>query len=113
MLFFKRKKKTNIPLPTWEEVVERCYDQGLNVFSDQVIKVIYNPTKSYRVVILKRQDGNYRIAEEKLISCDEYDLSYQSDVWGYWATIDRGISIFDSIDIAEEEAQRLIANFPY
>ena len=113
MLFFRQKKNKQtqkIYIPTWEEVVERCYDQELSFFSDQVIKVLYNSAKSYRVVILMRNDGNYRIIEEELIACDEDDLIYHQDIWGYWSRIDRYVSIFDSLESAEEEALRLIVN---
>ena len=109
-MFFKRKKKTTTILPTWEEVVERCYDQELSSFSDKVIKAIYNSAKSYRVVILMRKDGYYQIIEEELIACDEDDLNFRPDVWGYWFRLERYVSIYDLFKSAEEEALRLIAN---
>ena len=107
-MFFKPKKeKTKIYIPTWDEVVERCYDQGL---SDNMIKVAYHPTKAYRVVIVRRKDGYYQIIEEKLFACDEDELNYHPDLWGYWCRCDCGISIFESIEDAEKEARRININ---
>ncbi len=109
-MFFKRKKeKVKIYVPTLEEVIEHCYDQGFSAFSDKVVKAIYNSTKTHRVVILIRPCGTYRIVEEELIRCDEDDLYCNPDIWGFWNTYDRGTSIFDSVESAEEEAIRLIS----
>ena len=108
-MFFKPKKKqAAIYIPTWEEVIEHCYDQDLTGFSDSVVKVIYNYAKSYRVLILLRRDGYYQIREEKLTACDKDELNFHPDIWGYWMQIERYVSVFDSLDSAVEEALRLI-----
>ena len=107
-MFFKPKQKQSpIYVPTWEEVIERCYDQGLSDYLDPIAKVVYNSARSRRVVILARPHGGYRISEEKLIpSCDD-DLYCYPDVWGFWMQYG-SLSIFDSIESAEKEALHLL-----
>ena len=105
-MFFKpKKRKSKIYIPTWDEVVERCYDQGL---PDNMIKVSYHSTKAYRVVIVRRRDGYYQIEEEKLFSCDADVLNCCPEYWGYWCQINWYNSIYESLEMAEQEALRLI-----
>lgn len=113
-IFKKRTHKRNTKpyIPTWDEVVQKCYDQDLT-YTNPIYKVFYNNTQSYRVIILQRTDNIFTILEEKLIACDEHDLSIDPDIWGYWSDITSFISFFHSNEAAEEEAQRLITNFSY
>ncbi len=53
---FKRKSKVSIPpMPSWETIVEIMYDKHLDVFSDEVVKVIYSKDSSMRFVVLKNK----------------------------------------------------------
>jgi hypothetical protein len=62
---------------------------------------------------LQRTDNIFTILEEKLIACDEHDLSIDPNVWGYWSDVSSFLSFFYSNEAAEEEALRLITNHSF
>lgn len=97
------------PLPSWEEVVEKCYGQEVSLIPNYTVeKVIYTKTKDFRVIIYKKKDMYFTICE-RLYAWDEED-EYEINEYlsgdglpGYWFPIDNGVSVFDSIETAERE----------
>lgn len=102
----KYEKKS---LPPWEEIVEKCYGKEVSDICEYTVeKVIYAKAKDFRAVIYKKKDMYFIICEQ-LYAWDEED-EYEINEYlsgkglpGYWFPIDNGVSVFDSIEMAEKE----------
>lgn len=77
---FHRKEQTNIlsPIPPWSDIVNIMYDKNLDCFTDEFVRVIYNPDQTKRFVILKSENGYYKYVYEELQAFDEEEWMYIS-----------------------------------
>lgn len=92
-----------VTVPTWEEVVEKCYGQEVSLIPNYTVeKVIYTKTKDFRVIIYKKKDMYFTIYE-RLYAWDEDELQYGCNLPGYWCPTGENTSVFDSIKTAERE----------
>ena len=78
MSIFKKnkQKKEAPPIQSWESIVDALYDEGLDAFCNEVIRVIYSKDRSMMYVILK---------DEKNLLTYELEAIYQfdNDEWQY------------------------------
>lgn len=82
---FHKKTKVNVqPMPSWETIVEMMYDKQLDMFSDEIIQVIYSKDRSMRYVVLKNDSGLLHYEFEKIFLLDE-------DEWNYFCSHDRAL----------------------
>ena len=102
---FKRKSKEETPtMPSWETVVEMMYDKHLDVFSDEVVKVIYSKDRSMRYVVLMDEKDFFTYQLEAIYQYDEdewnYICSHDNALPAMWEPF-RGIvgkSVFENMD---------------
>ena len=74
---FKRKSKELIPpSPSWETVVEMMYDKQLNVFSGEVVRVIYSKDRAMRYIVLKCENKVFTYQLEAIHQFDEDEWKY-------------------------------------
>ena len=121
----KRKKQTDGAVPSTDEISEIMYNENLT-FADDVTDVIYCPDKTKRYVVLRHNsDGYYRFRYEEMIVFDEYEQQLAKTntdnmdgvLPGYWAPINRTLSIFgtsreavDSIRFEPEYKQYFVSD---
>lgn len=76
-IFKKNKQKKEVPqIQSWESIVDALYDDGLDAFCNEVIRVIYSKDRSMRYVILKD--------EENLLTYElEAIYQFYNDEWQY------------------------------
>lgn len=106
----QKKQPVNIPLAKipWSEVVDECYDKQLTFMYD-VSNVIYTDNKTERAVILRKPDGLYTVAFERLYPFDDDILEYGIyDLHGFWQNYSGFVSLFDT----EERAANSIMSEP-
>lgn len=65
--------------PDWGTVVEMMYDNGLDAFQDEVIKVVYSKDKSMRYVILKDEHSIFTYQLEAIYQYNDEEWSYLCD----------------------------------
>lgn len=75
-LFQKKKAPQIPPTPSWEAVVEMMHDKYLDVFSDEVVQVIYSKDRSMRYVVLKNEAGLLTYQLEAIYQYDEDEWKY-------------------------------------
>lgn len=81
-LFTARKSSKLSPsaeiqdLPKWEKIVEMMYDAQLDVFDDEVVRVIYSADRTRRYVILKDEKGLYTYQLEAIYQFDKDEWKY-------------------------------------
>ena len=96
MEFQKYIENMTIEEIPWNVIIEECYETQLKFFYD-VEKVIYTNDRTERAVILKKPNGLYTIALQKLYPLTDDDLRYSVfDLPGIWHTYDNSNSVFDT-----------------
>ena len=107
--FKKKTKQTHLEQIPWRDVVDECYDKGLE-FTYPIVKVIYADNKSERAVILNRPDMTYTVVFQKLYPFDEEELKHFSvGLHGYWAPSEQDTgNVFDT----EEHATNSVFSTP-
>ena len=75
-LFRKRVKNHVRPLPSWETIVKMMCDAQLNMFSDEIVRVIYSKDMSMRYVVLRNDRGLLSYQLEKIFPLDEEEWCY-------------------------------------
>lgn len=115
-LFPNKSKPVVPPMPSWETIVEMMYDKHLDVFADEVVRVIYSKDRSMRYVVLKNENGFFTYQLEAIYQYDDdewkYICSHDNALPAMWESF-RGIegkSLFDNI---EELKKELIAEPEY
>ncbi len=115
LLRYSKQKKTDVPpIPSWGEIVDRMYGQGLDAFSDEVYGVIYSCDRAMRYVILKDEKGFYSYCLEAIYQFDEDEWRYvceSKDVPAMWEPHPevKSSSLFDT----KESALREMRAEPY
>ena len=74
---FGKKAKPNIPpTPSRETVVQMMYDQQLDGYVQEVVRVIYSRDQSRRYVVLKDEKGFFTYQLERICFYDSVDWQY-------------------------------------
>lgn len=85
---FSRKRPTIPPLPSKGKIVEMMYNRQLDIYLDEVIRVIYSTDKTKRYVILRDEKGLYTYQLEAIYQFDKeewkYVFSEKSDLPAMW-----------------------------
>ncbi|MDE6475109.1 MAG: hypothetical protein K2L70_08430 [Clostridia bacterium] len=101
------KKQTEIPKPTWEEIVSMMYDEDLCCQEDyEIVQVIYSADKEHRYVISKSDTNRLTYEYQKLQVYDEEEMAYfpSGSLPAYWLPIENVAKpIFDDINILMRE----------
>lgn len=63
-------------MPPWAEIVEMMYDKQLDVFADEVVRVVYSADKTMRYVVLKNERGLFTYRLETICQYDEDEWKY-------------------------------------
>lgn len=104
MIHFLRGRTSKKPLPSREQIVQMCYDKGLERFRDTVVSVYYSKEKDYRGIILKKSESVFYIVYEQLIPYDEVEWNNNSgDFPGCWQPVNDRNSYYDTVERAEKE----------
>lgn len=88
-------------MPSRDETVEAMFDEGLNHFTDEVVRVIYSKDKTARFVLLKKENEVFTYIFQQLHFYDEDEWEYSShDIPACWEKpLDEdGVSFFKSIE---------------
>lgn len=84
-LFTKKQKHCTPTKPTakpkWDAIVEALYDQNLDAFDCEVVRVIYSKDRSVRYVILRDENGRYTYEIEAIYQWydNEWDFLRMDD----------------------------------
>lgn len=74
---FKKENPKEIPaMPSWSEIVEMMYDKCLDVYSREVVRVVYSADKAKRYVVLKDEKGLFTYQPEAIYQFDEDEWKY-------------------------------------
>lgn len=74
---FRKKSRRDVPvMPTWETIVAMMFDQHLDGYADEVVRVIYSKDKSKRYVILKDDNGFFTYQLEAIYQYDPEEWRY-------------------------------------
>lgn len=101
---FRRKSKPDIPpMPSWEEIIEKMYDRGLDSYTDEVVKVLYSKDRSMRYVILKDKRGLLTYQLEAIYQFDMEECEYictHDALPAMWQQFNENVSIsyFENMD---------------
>lgn len=75
-LFGKKTQKFIPPMPSWDTIVEVMYDKQLDVFPDEVVKVVYSKDQTMRYVVLKKKDALFTYQLQAVYQIDEDEWKY-------------------------------------
>ena len=110
--FRKRTARHIAPMPYWEEIVPMMYDKGLDCWSDEIVRVVYNPEHSKRFIIMKSEHGYYKYVYEIPHQFDEEEWMYIGSQLGalpaMWEPVgDNCVSLFSGMEEALEAIKAL------
>lgn len=108
-LFRKKKQEFIPPMPSWDTIVEVMYDKQLDMFTDEVVKVVYSKDQTMRYVVLKKKDAlfTYQLQTIYQIDEDEWKYIFSDDkvlpaTWGSFIGIE-GKSFFENEEVLLKE----------
>ena len=74
---FKKETSCEVPpMPSYQNVVEMMFDQYLDVFAVEVVRVIYSKNKEMRYVVLRDENGLFSYQIEAIYQYDEHEWKY-------------------------------------
>lgn len=76
-IFDKRKREQEIPrMSSWDKVVEMMYNQNLDAFADEIVRVVYSKDKTMRYVVLRDEKGLFTYQLEAIYQFDKDEWKY-------------------------------------
>lgn len=113
--FFKKRTHKSIevsPRPSWNQIVAMMYDKTLNVFNDEVVRVIYSNDKTMRYIILKSENGFFTYILEQIYQYSDDEWEYKSDdelCPAFWGAFNNDCkSIYSTLEDALKELENEI-----